>query len=175
MKKLIAIVALLSLVAVTGAFAAPADSEKGDAQSYTAIVPSMTAIAEWVADYTDLYIEKGIYEAFAKTYEEGEVSVGDIFDVSLAAKEMEGLNPQNLIAAAFCAGAKYQEISTASVDAGFSKMLLVAGYKTAMTVCGDIVTDVQAFDIGSAHMAGPPGGPSTGFGFGSADGFPPSN
>ena len=60
MKKIIVIICLAVLVSVSGAYAAPASSGTGDTQSYTAIVPSMAAITEWVAGFTETYNQHGI-------------------------------------------------------------------------------------------------------------------
>ena len=67
MKKIIIVIAVVLMTSVSGAYAAPV----GDTQPYTAIVPSMGAIAEWVADFTESYNENGVYQAVSEVFDEG--------------------------------------------------------------------------------------------------------
>lgn len=164
MKKLMTIVAFVFLVSATGVYAAP---DKDDSQPYTAIVPSIAAIAEWVADFTKSYNENGIYVAFEETVEVGiplEESFPEIMNI-------EGINPQNLVAAAYCAGAKHEDVRSASVDVGIPEMIVVKGWETAMTVCGDEIADTQAYTPLGPGFSGVPGGSETGYTFGSPSGF----
>jgi hypothetical protein len=167
MKKLISIIALASLVVATGAYAAPANSGQGDTQSYTAIVPSMAAIAVWVADFTSSYNENGIYQAVAEVFEEGRTPDEIVSYVS----DVEGVNPQNLIAALYCAGAKHEDIRAAAENVGISEMILVAGFETAKTVCGDEIADTQAYTPLGPNFSSVPDGGSSGVTFGSPSEF----
>jgi hypothetical protein len=58
---------------------------------------------------------------------------------------LEGLNPQNLIRALYCAGAKGQDIRDAAGKYGISEIILVAGYKKSVDECRDVVNDSQAY------------------------------
>ena len=67
--------------------------------------------------------------------------------------EIEGLNPQNLIKALYCAGAKGQDIRDAAEKNGITELIIVAGYKKSTDECRDIVLDPQAYtpvETGSA-------------------------
>ena len=154
MKKTLAILVTIFLVSVSGVQAAPSSTQGGDAQPYTAIVPGVAAIAEWVADFTATYNEHGIYQAVAEVFEEGRTPE----EIAANALEVEGVNPQNLVAALYCAGAKPEDIRAASEDLGISEMILVAGFETAKTVCGDEITDTQAYTPVGPSFAGVPGG-----------------
>ena len=65
-----------------------------------------------------------------------------------AMEQIEGINPNGLVAALYCAGAKHDEIRMASQEAGISEMILVSGFETAKTVCGDNLQDTQAYPVG---------------------------
>ncbi|MCF8056753.1 MAG: hypothetical protein K9K37_08950 [Desulfocapsa sp.] len=167
MKKFLTIVGLVSLVAATGVYANPANSDKGDSQSYTAIVPSMAAIAEWVADFTTSYNENGIYQAVAEIFKEG-VTPEEAFPQII---NVEGVNPQNLVAAAYCAGAKHEDIRSASESVGIPEMIVVAGWETAKTVCGEEIAATQAYTPLGPGYSGVPAGTTTSHSYGSPSGF----
>ncbi len=167
MKRLIIIVSLMFLASVTCSFAAPSGQDEGDTQSYTAIVPSMAAISEWVANFTTSYNENGIYQAVAEVFEDGRTPD----EIVTNALEVEGLNPQNLVAALYCAGAKHEDIRASAENAGISEMIIVAGWNTAITVCGDEIADTQAYTPVGPAFAGVPGGGNNGRSFGSPSGF----
>ena len=162
MKKIIVMIGLVFLVSVAGAYAAPTSSKTDDTQSYTAIVPSMGAISEWVADFTKSYNENGIYQAVAEVFEDGRTP-----EEIVTHAQVEGVNPQNLVAALFCAGAKPEDIRSASEGAGFSEMIVVAGFETAKTVCGDEIADTQAYTPIGPNFAGIPDGGDGGRTYGS--------
>ncbi len=156
MKKLIALGITVFFVSVSGGYAASSSSQggAGDTQSYTAIVPGMAAIAEWVAEFADTYRKHGIYQAVAEVFEEG-LTPEEIAENALS---VEGVNPQNLVAALYCAGANPEDVRAASEEVGISEMILVAGFETAKTVCGDEITDTQAYTPAGPSFAGVPGG-----------------
>lgn len=162
MKKIIIVIAVVLMTSVSGAYAAPV----GDTQPYTAIVPSMGAIAEWVADFTESYNENGVYQAVSEVFDEGrtpEEILANALDL--------GINPQNLVAALYCAGAKFEDIRTAADNNGISEMILVAGADTADTVCGDDLADTQAYTEIVSEFAGIPAGASSGNSFATSSGF----
>ena len=163
MKRLIIIVSLMFLASVTCSFAAPASQDDGDTQSYTAIVPSMAAISEWVANFTDSYHENGIYQAVAEVFEEG-ISPDEAFPQII---NVEGVNPQNLVAAAYCAGAKHEDIRVASENVGISEEMVAAGFRTAMTVCGEEIADTQAYTPSPIFFTSLPDGGNNGRSYGS--------
>jgi hypothetical protein len=168
MKKIIIVIAIVFLSSATGVYAAPTGTPGVDTQSYTAIVPSMSAIAEWVADFKETYDEHGIYQAVAEVFDDGRTPHEITTDAFVAVKD---INPQNLVAALYCAGAKHEDIRLASEDAGFSEMILVSGFETAKTVCGDENLDTQAFTPNKSDFASVPGAEVSGRTFGSSSDF----
>lgn len=169
MKKIIIVFAIVFLASVCGAYAAPAGSGKGDVQSYTPVVPSVTAIADWVADFTTTYKKHDIYKAVEEVYADGRTSE-EVTNQAL--ENVEGLNPQHFVAALFCAGYKPKPIHDAMQNAGISEMIVLAGFKTAKTVCGKELTDVQAYTpVARSGFAGPAGGKVSGKTFGSSADF----
>ena len=168
MKKLMTLFAFAFLVAATGVYAAPANSDQDDTQPYTAIVPSMAAIAEWVSNFTKSYNENGIYQAYAQEVAEEGITPEEAFPEIM---NVEGINPQNLVAAAYCAGAKHENIRAASANVGIPEMIIVKGWETAMTVCGEEIADTQAYTPMGPGYSGVPGGSETGYTYGSPSGF----
>ena len=167
MKKIIVLICVMFLVSVTGVYADSTRPDDGDTQAYTAIVPSMAAIAEWVEDFKVSYNDNGVYQAVAEVFSDGHGP-----DEILAnALNVEGINPQNLVAALYCAGAKPDDIRVAAEDSGISEMILVAGFETAKTVCGDEIADTQAYTPTGPNYAGVPGGGGGGNNYGSPSGF----
>ena len=154
MKRMVVVVGVVFLVSVAGAYTFPAHAAEGNDKSYTATTPSMGAIAEWAANFINLYQEKNIYTAVAEVFEEGRTPA----EIVNTAMEIEGLNPQNLVAALYCAGARHEDIRTAAEDADISEMILVAGFETAKTVCGEAITDIQAYTPVGPNFNGIPDG-----------------
>jgi hypothetical protein len=161
MKNIIVVLVFVFLFSVTGALA------QQNIQGYTAIVPSVALISEWVSDFIDSYNENDVYQAVAEAVEDGVTPV-EIVENGL---EIEGMNPQNLTAALYCAGAKPEDIRVAATNNGISDIVLVAGFETAKTVCGDDIADTQAFTPLGPAFAGVPGGNEGGQAFGSVSGF----
>jgi len=58
---------------------------------------------------------------------------------------LEGLNPQNLIRALYCAGVPGQDVRNAAENNDISELIVVAGYKKSIDECRDIVEDSQAY------------------------------
>ena len=167
MKKIIILICLVFLVSIGGAYAAPAGPDEGDTQAYTAIVPSMAAIAAWVEGFKVSYNDNGVYQAVADVFGDGRTPE----EILINALEVEGINPQNLVAALYCAGAKPEDIRVAADDAGVSDMILVAGFETAKTVCGDEIADTQAYTPTGPNFASVPGGNGGGNIYGSPSAF----
>lgn len=169
MKKIIFVVALVFLTSAPGSYAAATGLNNGDAQPYTAIVPGTAAISGWVANFISTYDKHGIYQAVADVFKEGRTP--DEITTN-ALDNIENINPQNVVAALYCAGAKPEDIRVACKEAGISEMILVAGFQTAKTVCGDAITDTQAYTPTGPNFAGiPGGGGGEGMVYGSPSGF----
>ncbi len=99
------------------------------------------AHADWAENFTLLFKSKGIDVAVTQALKEGN-SPSAIINEGL---KIDGLNPQNLIKALYCAGAKGDDIKAAADEAGISDIILVAGYEQSVAECGDKVTDTQAY------------------------------
>lgn len=100
-----------------------------------------TAFAEWMVDFKNTYTKEGIDKAVENALKEGQ-SPDAIVQLGV---EIEGLNPQNLIRALYCAGANGQDVRAAAEKFSISEPILIAGYKKAIDECGDRVTDAQAY------------------------------
>lgn len=168
MKRVLLVFAVVFFASIVGAYAAPSDTDKGDVQSYTPVVPSSGAIAEWVADFSKSYKETGVYQAVAEVFEDGRTPK-EIVTESLNLK----INPQNLVAALFCAGAKHEDIRLATEEVGISEIVLVSGFKVAKRVCDTVDTDAQAYTPVSRgpSFSGPAAGNVSGRTYGSASDF----
>jgi hypothetical protein len=99
------------------------------------------ACAEWMVDFKNTYAKEGVDKAVVNALKEGK-SPEAIVELGV---EIEGLNPQNLIRALYCAGANGQDVRTAAEKYSISEPILVAGYKKAIDECGDRVADSQAY------------------------------
>jgi hypothetical protein len=99
------------------------------------------ALAEWLVDFRDTYVKEGIDKAVEHAMKGG-ASPDMIVENGL---QLEGLNPQNLVKALYCAGAKGQDIRTAAEKYNISEVIVAAGYKKAIAECGDQVADAQAY------------------------------
>ena len=115
------------------------------------------ACAEWLVDFRDTYVSEGIDKAVEKAMKEGTTPVL-IVENGL---ELEGLNPQNLIKALYCAGAKGQDVREAAEKYNISEVIVAAGYKKSKAECGDQVADSQAYTpvaAGGPSFSTPQGG-----------------
>ena len=97
--------------------------------------------AEWQVDFEDTYTNKGIDQAVIDALKEGI----DPDSIVLRGLELEGLNPQNLVMALYCAGVKGQDIRDAAENHGVSEMIVSVGYKKSVVECSDVVADSQAY------------------------------
>ncbi len=118
------------------------------------------AFAEWQVDFEDNFFNKGIDQAVIDALKEG-AEPDAIVERGLA---LEGLNPQNLVVALYCAGVKGQDVREAAVNHDISEMIITAGYKKSVAECGDAVADSQAY---TPVTSGFSGGKSAGGGGGS--------
>lgn len=99
------------------------------------------ACAEWMVDFKNTYAKEGIDKAVENAMKEGK-NPDAIVELGV---EIQGLNPQNLVRALYCAGANGQDVRAAAEKFNISEPILVAGYKKAIDECGDRVTDSQAY------------------------------
>ena len=118
------------------------------------------AYAEWMVDFKDNYAAKGIDNAVENALKEGK-KPDVIVEVAM---EIEGLNPQNLVRALYCAGASGQDIRAAAEKYKISEPIIAAGYKKSVDECGDRVADSQAYTpVGGPSFSTPSGGRSGNF------------
>jgi len=108
---------------------------------------STNAVA--TSQYQDRYKEVGIDNLVIELLKDG-VQVTTIVPECL---EIEGLNPQNLIRALYCAGVKGQDIRDAAEKNGITEPIIVAGYKKSIDECRDRVEDAQAYTPTSSGPA----------------------
>ena len=102
------------------------------------------ACAEWLVDFRDTYVSEGIDKAVENALKDGKTP--DLIVEN--GIELEGLNPQNLIKALYCAGANGQDIREAAEKYDISETIIAAGYKKSVAECADVVADAQAYTPG---------------------------
>lgn len=119
------------------------------------VLCATAALAEWKMDFLDQYKKEGIDQAVIGAIEQGALPV-EIVENGL---QIEGLNPQNLIKALYCAGANGKDIIAAAQQYEISEIILAAGYKKAIEECGDQIADSQAYTPIALGFAGVPGMP----------------
>jgi hypothetical protein len=99
------------------------------------------ACAEWLTDFRDIYQREGIDPAVVEALKQG-VQPVQIMENGLL---LEGLNPQNLVKAMYCAGIRGDDIRAAAQQYGVTDLIVVAGYNKSVEECGDRVVDTQAY------------------------------
>lgn len=99
------------------------------------------AYADWIQDFDNLYNDQGIEPAVVKALEIGSTPEAIVNH----AITIEGLNPQNLLKALYCAGVPGDDIKAASDKVGISEIILVASFHKALAECRDSVADTQAY------------------------------
>jgi len=97
--------------------------------------------AEWKVDFRDTYASKGIDQAVIDALKDG----ADPDSIVVSGLDLEGLNPQNLVMALYCAGVKGQDIRDAAANHDSSELIVTAGYKKSVVECSDVVADSQAY------------------------------
>ncbi len=112
------------------------------------------AVAEWLTDFRDIYVKEGIDPAVVEALKQG-AGPDQIMENGL---QLEGLNPQNLVKAMYCAGIRGDDIRAAGNQYGVTDLIIVAGYKKSVEECGDRVVDTQAYTPTATvvSFAGPP-------------------
>ncbi len=116
------------------------------------------AFAEWLVDFRDIYVKQGIDKAVVSALKEG-ANPDLIVENGL---KLEGLNPENLVKALYCAGAKGQDIRDAAKKYDISELIVAAGFKKSVAECADKVADSQAYTpvATGPSFTGPSTGPS---------------
>lgn len=112
------------------------------------------ALAEWLTDFRDIYTQEGIDPAVVEALKQG-AGPEQIMENGL---QLEGLNPQNLVKAMYCAGIRGDDIRAAGQQYGVTDIIIVAGYKKSVEECSDRVVDTQAYTPVATviSFAGPP-------------------
>jgi hypothetical protein len=105
------------------------------------LVSFSIAFAEWLVDFRDTYVKDGIDKAVENAMKGG-ATPDLIVENGL---KFEDLNPQNLVKALYCAGAKGQDIRAAAEKYSISEVIVSAGYKKSVAECGDNLADSQAY------------------------------
>jgi hypothetical protein len=116
------------------------------------VLCATAAFAEWKMDFPEQYRKEGIDKAVIAAIEQGALPV-DIVENGL---QLEGLNPQNLVKALYCAGANGKDIIAAAQQHEISEIILAAGYKKAIEECGDQIADSQAYTPIAMGFTGAP-------------------
>ena len=118
------------------------------------LLTAALAWAEWLTDFRDIYEKDGIDPAVVEALRQG-AGPEQIMENGL---QLEGLNPQNLVKAMYCAGIRGDDIRAAGQQHGITDLVIVAGYKKSVEECGDRVVDTQAYTpvATAVSFAGPP-------------------
>ena len=92
------------------------------------------AFADWLGDFNETYVKDGINKAV-----ENAMKVGKNPDLIVEnGLKLKGLNPQNLVTALYCAGAKGVDIAAAAEKYDISGAVVEAGYKKSIAECNDV-------------------------------------
>lgn len=105
------------------------------------LITAGVACAEWQVTFEETYYKSGIDQAVIGALKEG----GDPDSIVQQGLVFEGLNPQNLVMALYCAGVKGKEVRDAATNHEISEMIVTAGYKKSVVECGDAVAESQAY------------------------------
>ena len=119
------------------------------------LISISVAFAQWLGDFNDTYVKAGIDKAVENALKGG-VNPDLIVENGM---KLEGLNPQNLVKALYCAGAKGQDIRAAAEKWNISEVILAAGFKKSIAECNDV--DTQAYTPADTYDTPPPGPPPT--------------
>lgn len=104
------------------------------------ILSASVAFAAWEDNFRSNYQNKGIDKAVIAALEEGIAPQ----PIVVKGQTLDGLSPQDLLKALYCAGADGYDISKAARDAGISEQILTAAYEKSIAECQDQMTDTQA-------------------------------
>ena len=118
-------------------------------------------------DFKDTYSNKGIDQAVIDALKDG----ADPDSIVVSGLDLEGLNPQNLVMALYCAGVKGQDIRDAAANHDISELIVTAGYKKSVVECSDVVADSQAYTTVARGFSGGKRGGDGGRTYGSRHNF----
>lgn len=117
------------------------------------LLSATVAYAEWKVDFLEKYKNEGIDQAVVVAIQQGALPV-EIVENGL---KLEGLNPQSLIKALYCAGANGADIAEAAKQYDISDIILSAGFEKATQECSEQLADAQAYTpVSGARFAGTP-------------------
>ena len=105
------------------------------------LVAQAVSVASSASSIQEEYNKLGIEPIVKEMLKEG-TSVNSIVVQTL---QIEGLNPQNLIKALYCLGAKSIDIREAAEKNGLSEVIVASGYKKSIAECADAMADSQAY------------------------------
>jgi hypothetical protein len=101
----------------------------------------MMSVVASATNIQEMYDRVGIEPIVRDMLKDG-VQVNVIVVDSLT---INGLNPQNLVKALYCLGAKSKDIIEASEKNGITDVVLAAGYKKYVAECTGATADSQAY------------------------------
>ena len=102
-----------------------------------------------VSSFQDKYLNEGIDKAVIYALEDGQPP----FSIVEKGVQLDGLNPQNLVKALYCAGANGEDIRSAAGYWEISDEIVAFGYKKATVECEGVVVDSQAYTQSSSMSA----------------------
>jgi len=108
------------------------------------------AFADWLGDFRDTYVQAGIDKAVENALKGG-ANPDLIVENGM---RLDGLNPQNLVKALYCAGAKGVDIRAAAEKWNISEVIVAAGFKKSIAECQDV--DTQAYTPVASDTTFPP-------------------
>lgn len=111
------------------------------------------ALADWQETFKTDYESVGIDQAVINALKEG-ISVEQIVESGLL---FEGLNPQLLLKALYCAGANGEDIKQFALLAGLSELLLNSALEQSIAECSDQLADTQAYAQAGPTFSSAPG------------------
>lgn len=104
-------------------------------------VSATVVFAGWSEDFKKTYKAENIQVAVEGALEKGaapEKIVGE-------GVAIEGLNPQNLVKALYCAGVSGIDVRAAAEKYKISEMIVAAGHRQSVAECGVQAVDAQAY------------------------------
>ncbi len=100
-----------------------------------------SALADWSEDFSTNLETQGIEIAVQEALKLGKSPA----DIMQKADSIEGLNPQNVLKALYCAGASGDDIKSAADGIGVSDLMVLAAFDKSVVECGIAVKDSQAY------------------------------
>ena len=116
---------------------------------FLVLLVASVAMATWITDFQDNYDSSGIDKAVVYALEDGATPDAIVAN----GLQLDGLNPQNLIMALYCAGANGEDIRAAAKHWEISREVIAAGYKKAIEECDNVIVDSQAYTEAPGKVA----------------------